>query len=98
MYTEGVSFEWDPRKAAGNLRKHGVRFSETISVFSDDLAITIYDDGSDADERRYLTIGMGIKGRLLVVVYCYRGENIRIISARTADRGEREQYGAQDEG
>ena len=94
MYTEIVSFEWDPNKAAANVRKHGVQFSEAVGVFSDDYAITIHDDESDPDERRFLTLGMGIKGRILVVVYCYSGENIRIISARTAGRPERDQYEA----
>ena len=95
MYTGVVSFEWDPNKAAANVRKHGVQFSEAASVFSDDYAFTIPDDESDSDERRFLTLGMGIKGRILVVVYCYSGENIRIISARTAGRPERDQDEAQ---
>jgi uncharacterized DUF497 family protein len=90
-----VSFEWDPNKAAANVRKHGVQFSEAVGVFSDDYAITINDDESDPDAQRLLTLGMGIKGRILVVVYSYRGENIRIISARTAGRSERDQYEAQ---
>jgi uncharacterized DUF497 family protein len=95
MYTGVVSFEWDPSKAAANVRKHGVQFSEAVGVFSDDHAITIDDDESDPDERRFLTLGIGIKGRILVVVYCYSGENIRIISAREAERPERDQYEAQ---
>jgi uncharacterized DUF497 family protein len=72
-----VSFEWDPNKATANVRKHGVQFSEAVGVFSDDYAITITDDESDPDAQRLLTLGMGIKGRILVVVYCYSGENIR---------------------
>jgi uncharacterized DUF497 family protein len=94
MYTEVVAFEWDPNKAATNVRKHGVQFSEAVGVFSDDYAITINDDESDPDARRLLTLGMGIRGRILVVVYCYSGENIRIISARTAGKPERDQYEA----
>ena len=74
---------------------NGVQFSEAVGVFSDDYAITINDDESDPDAQRLLTLGMGIKGRILVVVYCYSGENIRIISARTAGRPERDQYEAQ---
>jgi uncharacterized DUF497 family protein len=89
-----VPFEWDPNKAAANFRKHGVQFSEAVGVFSDDYAITVNDDESDQDVQRLLTLGMGIKGRILVVVYCYSGENIRIISARTAERTERDQYEA----
>ena len=95
MYTGFVPFEWDPNKAAANVRKHRVQFSEASGVFSDDYAITIRDDESDPDEQRFVTLGMGIKGRILVVAYCYCGENIRIISARTAGRPEREQYEAQ---
>ena len=95
MYTKIVSFEWDPDKAAANVRKHGVQFSEAVGVFSDDYAITMNDDESDPDQQRFLTLGMGIKGRILVVVYCYSDENIRIISARTAGRPECEQYEAQ---
>jgi len=95
MYTGAVSFEWDPSKAAANVRKHGVQFSEVIGVFSDDHAITIKDDESDPNEQRFVTIGVGIKGRVLVVVYCYRGEDLRIISARTAGTLERESYETQ---
>ncbi len=90
-----MSFEWDPNKASVNLRKHGVQFSEAVGVFSDDYAITIEDDESNPNELRFVTLGMGIKGRVLAVVYCYSGENIRIISARIAGRPEREQYEAQ---
>jgi uncharacterized DUF497 family protein len=90
-----VAFEWDPNKAIANNRKHGVQFSESVSVLGDDYAITIIDDESDSDEKRFVTLGMGLKERVLVVVYCYNGENIRIISARTAERSEREQYEAQ---
>jgi uncharacterized protein len=95
MYTGVVSFEWDPNKAAANVRKHGVQFSEALGVFSDDYAITINDEESDPDEERFVTLGVGIKGRVLTVVYCYSGEDIRIISARIAGRPERERYEAQ---
>jgi len=95
MYTSRVGFEWDPNKAEANARKHGVQFSEASGVFGDNYAITIKDEESGSEEQRFVTLGMGIKGRVLVVVCCYRGENIRIISARTAERPEREQYEAQ---
>lgn len=90
-----MPFEWDPDKAEANVRKHGVRFSEALEVFSDDYAITINDDESDPDERRFVTLGMGIKGRILVVVYRFSGDDIRIVSARMAGRAEREEYEAQ---
>jgi uncharacterized DUF497 family protein len=81
-------------KAGVNFRKHGVRIPEAIPVFDDPGALTISDDESDSDEQRLVTLGMGERGRLLVVVYTYRGENIRIISARPAEPHEREEYEA----
>ena len=72
--------------------KHGVRIPEAIPVFDDPRAITITDDESDPDEQRFVTLGMGAAGRLLVVVYIWRGENIRIISARPAEAREQEAY------
>jgi uncharacterized DUF497 family protein len=85
-------FEWDVEKADANFRKHGVRFAESLPVFEDDFAITISDDVSDPDEQRFVSIGTGAKHRVLVVVYCYREKNIRIISARPAETLERWQY------
>ncbi len=91
-----MGFEWDDdRKAGTNFRKHGVRIPEAIPVFDDPYAITIDDDESDPTERRFITIGMGALGRLLVVVYTWRGQNIRIISARPAEAHEREVYEAE---
>ena len=85
-------FEWDAQKAEANYQKHGVRFAEAEPVFEDDDAITITDDDSDPHEVRFVSVGMGAKERVLVVVYCHRGENIRIISARVAEPHERSQY------
>ena len=87
-----MGFVWDVRKAEANFEKHGVRFSESLPVFEDDYAITITDDESDPNEQRFVSMGMGVKERVLVVVYSYRGENIRIISARLAAAHERSQY------
>lgn len=90
-----VGFEWDEESKAGiNFRKHGVRIPEAIPVFDDPHAITIVDDESDPTEQRFITLGMGAAGRLLVVAYTWRGENIRIISARPAENHEREEYEA----
>jgi len=69
-------------KDEANFRKHGVRFAEAEPVFADDFAVTNTDDESSLHEQRFVSIGMGVKGRVLVVVYCYRGSKIRIISAR----------------
>jgi uncharacterized DUF497 family protein len=91
-----VGLEWDEESKAGtNSRKHGVRIPEAIPVFDDPYAITIVDDESDPGEQRFITLGMGALGRLLVVVYTWRGENIRIISARLAEAHEQEEYEAE---
>jgi uncharacterized DUF497 family protein len=82
-------------KPESNFRKHGVRMPEPIPVFDDPRAITITDDESDPDEQRFVAMGMGAMGQLLVVVYSWRGDNIRIISARPAEAHEREQYEAE---
>jgi uncharacterized DUF497 family protein len=87
-----MGFEWDPRKAKVNFQKHSVRFSESLPVFEDDYAITITDDESDPNEQRFVSIGTGLKGRVLVVVYSFRMKNIRIVSARLAEAHERKQY------
>ena len=85
----------DPDKASDNFRKHGVLLStEALAMFDDDFAITIADD-SDPSEPRFVTIGLGAKGHLLVVAYCYRGDDIRLISARPAEPRERQEYGVQ---
>jgi len=86
-----VSYEWDPEKADKNLKKHGIDFADAVSAFEDLNAVTIADP--DHDEERFVTLGMDAFGNLLVVVYTYRGDNIRIISARKADKNERKQYG-----
>ncbi len=85
-----MSFEWDSQKAAAKLRKHGVDFADAATVFADDLAITVPDEQSQED--RFVTLGVDALGRLLVVVYTWRGENVRIISARRATRRERREY------
>jgi uncharacterized DUF497 family protein len=90
-----VCFEWDSKKATSNLSKRGVRFSEAVGVFSDDAAITIKDDDNETGEERFVTLGLGLKGRVLTVVYCYRDHNIRIISARPSSLSERDEYEVQ---
>jgi uncharacterized DUF497 family protein len=90
-----VGFEWDEESKAGiNFRKHGVRLPEAIPVFEDPYAITVTDDESDPAEQRFVTLGVGALGRLLVVVYTWRGEDIRIISARPAEPHESAEYEA----
>ncbi|MFN7949483.1 MAG: BrnT family toxin [Blastocatellia bacterium] len=85
-----MSFEWDPKKAASNQRKHKIDFADAATVLEDEAGITIDDD--NPDEERFITIGMDALGRVLVVVWTWRGENVRLISARKATPSEREQY------
>jgi uncharacterized DUF497 family protein len=85
-----MTYQWDNDKATANLRKHGIDFADAVSVFSDDLAITIPDERFD--EERFITVGMDAFSRVLVVVYTWRGNEIRLISARKATRRERKQY------
>ena len=88
-----IRFEWDPRKAAANLAKHGVSFEEAETIFADESA-RLLDDPDHADEDRFVLLGLSVKLRVLLVVHCYHEDDevIRIISARKADRIERRQY------
>lgn len=85
-----MTFEWDPDKAHSNLEKHGISFADAVEVLSDPYAITIEDQTSE--EQRHITIGLDAIGRILVVVYTWRGDSIRIISARKTTARERAQY------
>jgi uncharacterized protein len=89
-----LRFEWDPAKAATNLRKHGVSFDEARAVFSDERAKLIADPDHSADEERFILLGLGARLRLLVVCHCCRGRGdvIRIISARKATAAESRSY------
>lgn len=87
-----MGFEWDDDKDEINLRKHGVTFAEAATVFDDPLAITYFDPDHFQEESRFLTIGMSVDGRVLILSHTDRGENIRIISARAATRFERKGY------
>jgi len=85
-----MDFEWDAGKAAANLRKHGVDFADATGVLFDELALTILDER--ATEDRFITLGMDPLGRVLVVVYTWRGDRVRMISARKATARERREY------
>ena len=87
-----MEFEWEPSKAAANLRKHGVSFNEAATVFGDFLGITAVDPDHSTDESRYITVGSSNRGRVLMVAHVERGDRIRIISARTLTRTERRDY------
>jgi len=90
-----MRYQWDKKKAATNFRKHGIYFADAVSVFTDELAVTIEDELPE--ERRWVTLGRDLFGRILVVVYSWRGDEIRIISARKASAKERRQYGKMHE-
>ena len=83
------NFEWNPKKAAANDRKHGITFEEASTVFADYLSLTIPDPLHSENEERFVTTGRSEKQRLIVVVHTERGNTIRIISARTATPHER---------
>ena len=87
-----MHFDWDRRKASGNLKKHGVSFEEAETVFSDDLFLIFLDPDHSFDEKRFIIMGESDRRRLLVVAYTERSDSIRIISARKATRKERKVY------
>ena len=86
-----MDFEFDPAKAVGNLRKHGVSFADADGVFMDPLAMHRIDPDAEGEER-LLAIGRGSAGHLLVVVYTLRDDSIRLISARRASAAEIRAY------
>ncbi len=83
---------WDAEKAKKNLKKHGIRFAQAVMALDDPYAVTVIDHGSDPGEERLVTLGTDAHGRVLVVVYTHRGEDIRLISARPATARERKDY------
>jgi uncharacterized protein len=87
-----MPFEWDPEKAAENVRKHGVPFEEAETVFDDPLSKTLLDPDHSEGEERYLEIGYSSRRRLLLVSYSERQGRVRIISARRVTRRERRSY------
>ena len=89
----GLFFEWDNAKAHINLKKHKVSFEEAATIYDDPLSLTITDsEHSSLVENRFISLGMSVKDRLLVVVHCDRGNVIRIISARIATKSEKRKY------
>ena len=88
----GYEFEWDPAKAAGNLKDHKVSFDAASTVFGDPLTMLMSDPDHSEEEERYLLLGVSVQGRLLVVSFAERPPKTRLISAREATRRERRQY------
>ena len=87
-----MNFEWDPKKATANRRKHGVTFEEATSALRDLFSATAHDPDHSDDDERFVTFGISSQGRLLTVSHTDRGNAIRIISARLATNAERQIY------
>ncbi len=87
-----MKFDWDPKKAEANLRKHGVSFDEAATVLLDPMAVSGPDPEHSVGEDRYITFGLSPLRRILAVCHTYRPGAIRIINARRATRGERKLY------
>ncbi len=88
----GVKFEWDDDKYAKVMNAHTIAFEECASVFLDPNYVTIDDTRFTYDEERFLTIGMSNQGRLLVVAWTFRGDNIRLITAVKAEKSYEKRY------
>ena len=91
MHNYFMKVTWDPAKAKSNFRKHKIRFSDAEAVLFDPMALTIEDETAESEER-FASVGADALNRVVVVVYTYRGEDIRLISARRATRKERKAY------
>ncbi|MBR5336675.1 MAG: BrnT family toxin [Lachnospiraceae bacterium] len=91
-----IKFEWDEKKNRKNIIKHGISFEEAVTVFYDDDAIVFDDPEHSIDENRFLIVGVSENSKLCIVSHCYRDDEvIRIISARTAVKKEKEYYNNQ---
>jgi hypothetical protein len=86
-----MEFEWDEAKASQNLARHGVDFGGAIRVFDDPLRLETEDDRFDYGEKRFKVVG-SVRDVVLIVIFTYRGDLIRIISARKAENHERKAY------
>jgi len=87
-----LNFEWDEAKAKLNINKHGVTFEEASTVFNDALSTTFPDPSHSFNENRYIILGMTLFSKLLVISHIYRDSNVRIISARSATKKEKQFY------
>jgi uncharacterized DUF497 family protein len=92
MYIQcNVDYQWDPIKAESNKKKHGIDFADAIGVFEDEWSLTI-NEQIVGDEQRLATVAVDFLGHIIIVVYTYRGDEIRLISARPATKVERNLY------
>ena len=86
-----MDYQWDSEKADLNNKKHGIDFADAVGVFEDEWALTIKQE-IVKNEQRFASIGTDFLGRIIIVVYTYRGDDIRLISARPATKSERNVY------
>ena len=99
MSSAQINFEWDPNKAAQNIRKHGISFELATSIFRDPELISVFDSTHSQDQERWVTLGLDSQGALLVVSHMWREKHdgstrCPIISARKATKNEARQYRA----
>lgn len=87
-----MEFAWDIKKAARNLRKHGVSFNEAASVFGDVFSIAVPDPDHSLEEERFILVGLSQVGRLLIIAYSEQSQRVRLISARELTSHERKAY------
>ena len=92
-----MKFQWEPKQAEHNLKKHRVTFEDASTVFGDPLAATVPDPRHSVEENRFVTMGHSTENRLVVVAHVDRSEQVRIISARLATRRERRKYESEEE-
>jgi uncharacterized DUF497 family protein len=86
-----MDYQWDYKKADINKQKHGIDFADAVGVFEDECSLTIKQE-IIRGEQRFATVGVDFLCRIIVVVYTYRGNDIRLISARSATKAERNLY------
>jgi len=94
VHTFEERYEWDEKKSIANEAKHGVAFADAVDVFQDTRAVVLLDD--HPDEERYLLLGIDGLLRLIVVAYTWRGDAVRLISARKATSSEARLYAAEN--
>jgi uncharacterized DUF497 family protein len=91
------TFEWDPIKAKGNLKKHRISFDRAAEIILDPLAVSILDEEHSEHEERWVSMGKDRRGSVLIVIHTFLEVaadecKIRIISARKANKRETKQY------
>ena len=87
-----MKFEWDPKKARSNFRKHKVSFEEAATALRDPMSATGHDPDHSVSEERFVTFGVSERGRLLAVAHTEEDDTVSIISAREASKEERRIY------